>query len=134
MMASQLHRIKLDVAPAIGKGAAAEFAAFLKLYANLPNIAQILAGEGKSIEFPKEPSVRYATTIALAIRAADATQAYEAFLWLTNVAGAEWVQLFAVDMFRSMRRKKQIAEIAILIQKDPELQKFLKDFQDLTTT
>lgn len=134
MMASQLHKIKLDIAPAVGKGAAAEFAAFLKLYANLPNIAQILAGEGKSIDFPTEPSVRYATTIALAVRAADATQACEAFRWLTRIAGAEWVQLFAVDMFRSMRRKGQIAEMAVLIQKDPELQKFLKDFQDLTTT
>jgi hypothetical protein len=41
------------------------------------------------------------------------------------------VQLFAVDMFRLMRSKGQMGQLAKLIQKDPQLQKFLKDYQQL---
>ena len=54
-----------------------------------------------------------------------------AFNWLSDKATAEWVQLFAVDMFRVMRNKKQMGALAKLVQKDSQLQKFLRDFQEL---
>jgi MoxR-like ATPase len=131
VMASQLHAAKLDITPAVGTGAAAEFAAFITLYETLPNLTPILAGKGDGIPFPQEPSVRYATTIGLTVRASDANEAYSAFLWLSRVATAEWVQLFAVDLFRVMRTKGQMGAFAKLVQKDPQLQKFMKDFQQL---
>ena len=65
------------------------------------------------------------------MRAADANQAYNAFTWLSRVATAEWVQLFAVDLFRVMRSKGQMAVLAQLIQKDAKLQEFMKDFRGL---
>ncbi|ARV59890.1 ATPase [Nostocales cyanobacterium HT-58-2] len=130
-MASKLHTVGLDIAPAVGTATAAEFNAYIKLYENLPNLTQIFLGEGDRIKFPSEPSVCYATTIGLALRAADANQAYNAFTWISQVAAMEWVQLFATDLFRSMRSKKQIGILAQLVQKDQTLQKFIKDYQEL---
>lgn len=131
VMASLLHSAGLDIAPAVGYGTAAEFAAFITLYKTLPDLTPILVGKGDNIQFPTEPSVRYATTIGLTVRALDAQQAYNAFTWLSRVATAEWVQLFAVDLFRLMRSKGQMGVLAKLVQKDPNLQKFLKDYQQL---
>ncbi|MGD2183252.1 AAA family ATPase [Lusitaniella coriacea] len=132
-MAARLHAAKLDIAPAVGEGAAAEFASYLKVYENLPDIAQILDGKGQKIAFPQEPSVRYAVTIGLAIRAENATQGYNAFTWLSQMATPEWVQLFAVDLFRSLRARGQMGALAQIIQKDERLQDFLKDFQGLVS-
>ncbi len=131
VMASLLHKASLDITPAVGTATAAEFAAFITLYETLPNLAPILEGKGDNISFSTEPSIRYATTIGLTVRANNANQAYNAFNWLSRVATAEWVQLFAVDMFRLMRTKGQMGQLAILIQKEPQLQKFLKEYQQL---
>ncbi len=131
VMASLLHYAGLDIAPAVGIGTTAEFAAFITLYKTLPNLTPILEGNGDRIPFPTEPSARYATAIGLTMRATDANQAYNAFTWLSKVATAEWVQLFAVDLFRVMRSKGHLGVLAKLVQKDPSLQKFMKDFQQL---
>ena len=100
-------------------------------YKTLPNLEPILQGNGGAIAFPEEPSVRYATTTGLTVRVQDAHQAYNAFNWLSEKATAEWVQLFAVDMFRQMRSKGQMGALAKLVKQDKQLQKFLKDFQEL---
>ncbi len=131
VIASELHKADLDIAPAVGEAAMTEFMAYIKLYQALPNLVAILEGRGDKINFPTEPSARYATAIGLTIRAADAQQAYSAFTWLSKVATPEWVQLFAVDLFQVMRSKGQMGVLAQLVQKDPSLQKFLKDFQQL---
>jgi hypothetical protein len=131
MMASDLHRIGLDIASAVGQGAAVEFGAYVSLYASLPKLEQILTGVGDRIPFPSEPSVRYATVVGLTMRATTADEAYRAFAWLTQQATAEWVQLFATDMFRVMRQKGQMGALAVLVQKDEKLQQFLKEFQQL---
>lgn len=130
-MASRLHRVGLDVTPAVGEGVAAEFAAYCQLYANLPDLEPIFQGIAPNLAFPAEPSVRYATTIGLAMRSTNAQQGYHAFSWLSKKATPEWVQLFAVDLFRSLRSKGKLGELAVLVQKDPKLQQFLKEFQKL---
>ncbi|PAX52800.1 ATP-binding protein [Brunnivagina elsteri] len=130
-MASALHYVGLDIAPAVGTGATAEFMAFIALYEALPSLTPILEGKGDKIAFPKEPSVRYATAISLTVRAQDANQAYNAFTWLSDKATAEWVQLFATDIFRVMRSRGQMGTLAKLVHKDANLQKFMKDFQQL---
>jgi MoxR-like ATPase len=131
VMASDLHYADLDIAPAVGEAAMTEFQAYLKIYQALPNLTEILAGRGDRIAFPSEPSSRYATAIGLTVRAEDAQQAYNGFTWLSRVANPEWVQLFAVDLFQVMRAKGQMGMLAQLVAKDANLQKFLKDFQQL---
>ncbi|OYD90908.1 ATPase [Nostoc sp. 'Peltigera membranacea cyanobiont' 210A] len=130
-MASALHHAELDITPAVGVSTATEFHAFIQLYKTLPNLTPILAGKGDRIPWPQEPSTKYATAVGLTVRAADANQAYNAFMWLSQVATAEWVQLFAVDLFRVMRSKGHLGVLAQLVQKDAKLQQFMKDFQQL---
>jgi hypothetical protein len=130
-MASQLHKATLEIAPAVGLETEVEFTAFVNVYQSLPDLERIFLGKGDGLPFPTEPSVRYATTIALAIRAGDATQAYNAFTWISQAATVEWVQLFAVDLFRSMRSKGQMGTLAQLVKQNQELQKFMQDFQGL---
>lgn len=130
-MANHLHRAKIDIAPAVGEGAAAEFNAFVSLYRNLLNLDTILQDKGNIIAFPDEPSIRYATTIGLVMRANNVKESYNAFSWLVKKATAEWVQLYAVDMMRQMRSKGEIGALAVLIKQDAKLQKFFKDFQEL---
>jgi ATPase family associated with various cellular activities (AAA) len=131
MMASSLHDNGLDLAPAIGIAASAEFQAFITTYQLLPDLLPILEGNGSHIPFPVEPSARYATAIGLTVHATDANRAYYAFRWLTQVATAEWIQLFISDLVGLMRSRGQLGIFAALIEKDPSIQKFLQDYRQL---
>lgn len=130
MMASALHGAKLDVATVIGAGTASEFAAYLTLYENLPDVEGILHGKGDAIPFPEEPSVRYATTIGLTIRAETLQQSHNAFRWLADRAGSEWAALFAVDMFRLARQRNEFGRLATLAQKDERLRQYLHEYMN----
>lgn len=55
------------IAGTVGKGTASEFFSYLEVYAKLPDINKILAGE--KVEVPKEPSTLYALESSLAIKA-----------------------------------------------------------------
>jgi hypothetical protein len=131
MMASSLHFHGLDLAPAIGMSANAEFQAFINLYRNLPDLTQILAGRGSEIAFPGEPSARYATAIGLTVQATDADLAYNAFQWLSRSAPTEWVQLFVADLLELMRSRGQLGLLATLISRDPEIQRFMQDYREM---
>lgn len=131
VMASSLHQAGLAIGPVVGAAAAAEFGAFVELYQTLPDLDPILRGAGAGLPFPHEPSVRYATVIGLTVRAAEAREAYNAFSWLADNAAAEWVQLFATDLFRRMRSRGQMGALAQLVMHDGRLQGFLKDYQRL---
>jgi hypothetical protein len=131
VMASRLHDAGLDIATVIGTAATAEFDAFVTLYTQLPDVERILRGDGKGIAFPKEPSVRYATTIGLTLRANTVPECHNAFRWLADRAGQEWAQLFAVDLLRVARARNQQGKIALLVQREPRLQEYLADYMDL---
>lgn len=133
-MASRLHTYSLDIAPVVGQAAAAEFRAFISLYEGLVDLATILNGNGAGLTFPLEPSQRYALTVGLSVRAQDAQQAYAAFTWLNAAASPEWVQLFAMDLFRQMRARGQMGALAQLVKDDPQLQRFLQEYRQLLGT
>lgn len=132
-MANALYQSGMEIAPAVGIEPSSEFLAFLDVYNHLPNLNQILAGQGQTIPFPSEPSVRYAAAIGLAVRATTAQQGCHAFQWLSTVAPPEWVQLFAVDLFRQMKHRGELATFAQQVQQDASLTAFLDDFQCLLT-
>jgi len=128
MIANRLYKVGLDMASVVGPGTAAEFAAFLKLYAQLPDVEDILKGNGKNIGFPKEPSLRYALTVALTMRATTLQESYQAFLWMARNAGNEWIQLFATDLFRQANARNELGRLAVLVQRDPALQKMFEEY------
>jgi MoxR-like ATPase len=126
-MASHLHYAGLDTSPAVGKGATAEFTAYLEVYETLPSLAPILEGKGSKVAFPKEPSARYATAIGLTVRAADAKQGYNAFKWLSEKATEEWVQFFVTDLFPTMRKKGQMGLLTKFAATDTTFYKYIQE-------
>jgi ATPase family associated with various cellular activities (AAA) len=131
MMASSLHDRGLDLAPAIGIAASAEFQAFIEMYHTLPDLTAIFEGNGSQIPFPVEPSARYAMAIGLTVHATDANRACHAFQWMSQVATAEWVQLFVSDLLSLMRSRGQLGMLVSLIEKDRSIQQFLQDYRQL---
>ena len=123
MMASKLMHAGLSLAPAIGAPTATEFNAFCQIYTALPNLPAILAGDSNTIDFPSEPSVRYATVVGLAVRASDASEAYHAYKWLVRVATPEWFQLCAIDINRRIRARKERTRLMELIEADEDLKR-----------
>lgn len=130
VMAHQLHQAKLSIEPAVGVGAEGEFAAFCTVYAGLPELEPILAGNGESA-FPAEASARYATVLGLIVRAEGAEQSMNALRWLNRHAGPEWVQFFCSDIVRVMREKGRFGELARLIAADAELTELMRSMRDL---
>lgn len=130
-MAGRLHAVGLDTAPAVGDPAAAEFAAFLKIYKRLSGVEAILEGKGEQETFAEEPSLRYALTVALGMRARDARQAMSVFRWMVSRAPAEWVQLLVSSLFVQMRARGQMGALAVCLREDPDMGRFLRDYQQV---
>ena len=130
-MADALHRAELDIAPAVGVGPASEFAAFVALYRQIPDLDALLEGR-IAPPFPSEPSARYAVILGLTLRAVTDDQAQHAFRWLLEAkAGAEWVQLFASDLFRRRRARGTLGTLTGRLARDPSLRRFLADYKAL---
>jgi hypothetical protein len=125
-MASELYAAGLDIAPAVGEGAAAEFEAYRATVEDVPPIDDILAG--KDAEFPTEPAIRYATVTALAARGTQPDEAVNALVWLVDNAPAEWVQLYATDAFAMLRASKRMGPFQKRVAKNAKIQEFLADF------
>jgi hypothetical protein len=131
MVANDLYQANLDISTVVGAAAAAEFASFVALYHQLPNIANILDGNGRDIAFPQEPSLRYAITVALTMRATSLQEGYRAFQWMAEKASAEWIQLFAVDLFRLARSRNEMSKLATLVQRDSRLYRMFQEYMKL---
>ncbi len=127
-MASRLHALDLDVAPAVGEAAAAELDAFVRLYQDLVRLEPILAGEGRGVRFPKEPSRRYALTVGLAARAKTTDQALAAFRWLVGRAGEEWVQLMVSHLAQHWRARAHMDRLVACLRAEPDIRRFLRDY------
>ena len=128
MMANHLYKVDLAIEHVVGAGAAAEFASFLKLYQQLPDVEAILQGNGSAIGFPQEPSLRYALTVALTMRATSLQESYQAFLWMADNTGNEWIQLFATDLIRQASARNERGRLAALAQRDPRLKRMVEEY------
>ena len=124
-MASELHIMGASVESAVGPAAAQEFDAFLKTYAKLPSLDTILAGKGTRMKFPKDPSLRYAMTIGLAMRSNDSERIANAFDWLLKNSSPEWCQLFIQATYRRAETSHQLGLMASLLTSHPEMKRFL---------
>jgi MoxR-like ATPase len=120
-MAAKLHRAGLDVSPAIGEATGAEFAAFVRLYEQLPDLESVLQGLDVSLRLPAEPSVRYAAVVGLAARAEGAQEGFHAFSWLADQAGAEWLQLYVATLVSKFQARGQLGDLVDLMGREPRL-------------
>lgn len=130
VMASQLRSIGLPIASAVGNAAATEFEAFEAVYRNLPDLDAIAAGH-KGIALPEEPSVRYAVTIGLTIRAKDPEKAQNIIEWASANAPSEWFQLLTSDILKNSR-EADFGDILVRnLVSDPKIKERLLAFRDL---
>lgn len=99
---------------AIGEGAAVELLAFLRLYAELPNIDQILIDPASAV-LPTTPAASYAVCTALAHRATAGNFARVAQYAqrLIDAAKAEFAVLLVRD---AMRRQPDIAQTSAFVR------------------
>ena len=130
-MADKLMKAGLSIEPAVGEGAAGEYLAYTGIYKKVPDLDIILGGNGVKTRFPKEASVRFATTIGLAVRAREVDQLLNAFRWLCRKGGPEWIQLFLCSVHDQAQARGHIGIIANAIHEEPEIRKFLSDFREL---
>ncbi len=130
-MASKLISAGLPIAPAVGEATEAEFRAFERIYSSLPEIDAILSGAAH-LEFPLEPSARYAVTIGLAARANGVQQVLNAFKWLVDKAEVEWVHFYCMDALAKIRAGGQQGVMVELVHREPRLREFIKEILDLT--
>ncbi|MGB0582522.1 MAG: AAA family ATPase [Limisphaerales bacterium] len=124
-MASELHDVGMGIAPAVGEGTAAEFNAFTDVCQSLPDLDVILAGDGQYIEFPEEPSLRYAASIGLGVRGTGAEAVTHGFRWLLEKAGAEWCQLYIHTVRDRASTNGQTGLLATLLKEDVRMRDFL---------
>ena len=129
-MANTLFKADLDVAPAVGLGPATEFYAYLEIIEQTPNLDKVVKGQF-DIAFPEEPSLRYATVMGLVARSGKEESAINAFRWLVDKSPAEWVQLFATDLFPLLRKQKKLEPVHQALTSDPKLSQFLTEFSSL---
>ena len=129
--ASELHAAGLDIAPAVGEGVAGEFTSFLTTYDRLPDLDQILRGDGEDLRFPEEPSIRYAFAVGLSSRADDAPQAIRAMKWILSRAGDEFAQLFFQNAAALLRERGQFGQFMTRLDGEDEIAKFVSDMSML---
>jgi hypothetical protein len=133
-MASHLHEVDLDVATAVGEGAAGEFYTYLDVYSELPNLERIMKGEGGAVPFPSETSVRYAATVGLSVRIRTAKQAIAALQWLFEKASREFTQLYLKNMIPQLRKNGAFAAFLKAVDGNQELDDFRAHMEDLMGT
>ena len=109
----------------------AEFRAFERIYSSLPEIDAILNG-ATHLEFPTEPSARYAVTIGLAARGIGVQQVINAFKWLVDKAEVEWVHFYTMDALAKIRAEGQLGTLVGLVESEPRLKEFLSEINELT--
>jgi MoxR-like ATPase len=129
-MVDGLLKAGLDVVPAIGAAAAAEFKVFRQQAQQIPGIERIVAG--KSVDaFPTEVSLQYALSSGIVSHVKTGEHAMHAVRWLSRRAPPEWVQLAAIDLFPKLRDMKLYDTFRAQLLEDGELAGFLDYFADL---
>jgi MoxR-like ATPase len=124
-MASHLHEAGLDIAAAVGEGAAAELQAYAELKHALPALEPILAGEGAAVDWPDELSLRWALVVGLAFKVEEEDQVRNAFQFLQSGAGLEWQSVFLQDTVARFRAGGRLLVLAGLMTQVPELSDFV---------
>ena len=129
-MASKLYNAQLSLAPAVGEAVEGEFAAFLQVYENIPDLGKIIGGNGKKIKFHKDPSTRYAITFGLSTRAKQSEEVTNALQWLLDKADPEWVQLFIHNIMDRAVATNMLGTIASIIKDNPRIKDFIHSYRE----
>ena len=129
-MASNLYNAQLSLTPAVGEGIEGEFNAFIQVYENIPDLGEIIKGNGEKIKFDNNPSMRYAITFGLSTRAIHGEEVTNALQWLLDKASPEWVQLFIHNIMDRAIATNMLGTIASIIKDNPRIKDFIHSYRE----
>lgn len=131
-MAHKRLTARMSIDPVVGESTADEFNAFLKMLSNLPNIELIASGRGSSVQFPTEPSLKYAAMAELTRRSLKSLQIFTNSLkWAIEKGGTtdpDWISFFSQDYIRLLRNSNahEARKNLPIILEMPELKRFIE--------
>lgn len=106
--ASNLHTLGVPIGCAVGPSVELEFNTYLRVYESLPDVEAVLAGKGKSVSWPKDAAVTYATCTALLTRAMSASgdEMVNIMEWVIGKAPEEWQHKVIFDFIQLASAQK----------------------------
>ena len=112
---------------------AAEFDAYTILARELPNIEAIAEGKGHNLDFPEEPSIKFACISGLIHMSLRNWATYKnCFTWLTIKCAEEpeWIQSFVLDVIKVLSRsdRKKGAMYMENLNQMKEASRFINDY------
>ena len=125
-----LLEANLDIDPAVGTAAAAEFRSFCKIYKTLPNIEKILNGNATP-DFPEDLSAKYALCCALALRSKAKEQIKNSLSYLVKKGTSEWLNQCTIDIYSILQEKNKGQDLIEILQSDKNLVSASKDIAKL---
>ena len=125
-----LLEANLDIDPAVGTAAAAEFRSFCKIYKTLPNIEKILNGNATP-DFPEDLSAKYALCCALALRSKAKEQIKNSLSYLVKKGASEWLNQCTIDIYSILQEKNKGQDLIEILQSDKNLVSASKDIAKL---
>ena len=117
---NNLLQADLDIDPAVGGAAAAEFRSFCKIYKTLPDIEKILNGNSDP-DFPEDLSAKYALCCALAIRSKTNEHIKNCLTYLAKKGTSEWLNQTTIDIYTIMKEKNKTQDLIRILQSSKEL-------------
>lgn len=129
--ASSLLDVDIDIANAIGAGAASEFYSYQSIYSKLPDVDGIMNGE--EIPVPREPSLMYAVCGALASRAKTAEQFFKGFVWVMDGSTEDFAIMYLTDAISAMESLGLSSKFYLLCSKDVKMLHFLEKINKMKT-
>lgn len=113
-MASTLYDLKLSISPAVGDGAAGEFAIFTKVFSKIPDLAKVAKDKNCGELWPKGVDVKYATiaSINTILKTASDTEIVNLLTWAFENSNNEDRHILIVDTINNSKLIKAQIQLA----------------------
>jgi hypothetical protein len=137
-MADRRFKAGMDLTPMIGEAANSEFVAFGLLRKQLPDLKAIAEGRGKNIDFPDEPSLKFAVISELTFWALKDWDSFlNALNWFLDKCAdqREMTSMFILDTLRILTRNDKEKNIMYMkkLMNIPEAREFMSQYVQMTT-
>lgn len=137
-MADRRFKANMDLTPMIGDAANSEFLAYGMLRAGLPDLKAVAEGRGKDINFPEEPSLKFAVISELTYWAIKSWENFSNIMrWFLDKCAdeREHTSMFVLDTLRILGRNDKARNLEYMqkLMKMPEAREFIADYVHMTT-
>lgn len=135
--AMRLLDLGLDPESAIGESTSIQLKAYLRLYASLPNLDNILAGKPESFKSKSDPSVIYAVVSSLISKSETITHYVNALSWILNTKiTQDFCGLFVSESMTKLRASapETLPQYVQALLTTPNTRDFIQEYRDLISS